>query len=128
MKVRPSSFSKDVTHNLYQSKSSSVDSTSVMSQSQTIGCTSEIISEATSGSRSLPSSPPRSHPVIIEKDEVDAITSEQPEVFNPASDQPEIFNPESVEHHFAEDSGIVENIEQAKAALDETILNESVDR
>lgn len=111
------------------------------------------------GSNSLPSSPPRHHPVILERDETDAVftaeratstgdqdvlgTGQEFSSLEPilpttehdipiteldvpttqldvsTMEQPEVHKPESVEHHFAEDSGIVENIEQARAALDD---------
>lgn len=128
--------------------SKSTVSVDMMSQSQSNFDTAMLestIVDKFGGSTSLPSSPPRYHPTIPENDELDgAPTTEQvvsdaehefhsieqdipaaeSEIFTTvqftaAEHSPEIHKPESVEQHFAEDSGIVDNIEQARAALDD---------
>lgn len=119
----------------------------LMSQSQSVIGTmfeSAIVGKI-GGSNSVPSSPPRhNHPTIYEKQVGETIISSEkimsvsdtemtntgrefPNLYEVpttegnvfTSNHPEIHQPESVEHHFAEDSGIVESIEQAKAALDD---------
>lgn len=79
-----------------------------MSQSHsTISTITEIIPEDKPDSHSLPSSPPPDYPATIEEntEEADPLTADVV----------------SVEKCFAEDSGIVDNIEQAAAALDVTV-------
>lgn len=79
-----------------------------MSLSQsTISSSSEVLPEDKSSCQSLPTSPTRAHPVILENDELDGDIVQQPE--------------ENVERHFAEDSGIVTNIEQVVVAVDANI-------
>ncbi|KAJ8968707.1 hypothetical protein NQ314_002162 [Rhamnusium bicolor] len=123
VKVKPLTLSttKDVTQSLYHPKSTILES-SVMSMSHsTISTITEIIPEDQTAPHSLPSSPTRQHPVIIEKSE----EKEQSEGF--VHENPDVFGASCYEKHFAEDSGIVDNIEQATAALDETLTAENRD-
>lgn len=83
-----------------------------MSQSHsTISTITEIIPEDKPDSQFLPSSPPPEYPATVEEkiEEADPVTADVV----------------SVEKCFAEDSGIVDSIEQAAAALDVTLTEEN---
>nr|CAH7722811.1 unnamed protein product [Callosobruchus chinensis] len=149
LKVRPvssGSWSKEaVTQSLYHPRPSMSEASRTMSQS--------TISEVTEGApQSLPASPVgRDHPAIPEKEEVDGGTrksesgsaegdtevakhmevgswgSEGIEVHKETRITPhvEVICATDAENHFAEDSGIVESVEEG-VALDETVVPEEV--
>lgn len=116
--VNNPSTSKDLPQNTYQSTKPSAPLVDVMSQSHSIIDSTMIdstIIEKFGGTNSLPSSPPKHHPVIFENDEHDVtITAE---CIPSTMEQLVTHKPTTLEQHFAEDSGIVENIESNRAAL-----------
>lgn len=143
MKVRPLSqagYSKEHPQSSEQSSKLEGPINDVMSQSQSaIGAMFEsTIQHNFGGSNSLPSSPPRdvhqkkcertlhsSEMSISESDVSNTEIScsnlyEVPTMEGNVSalNRFQIYRPESVDH-FAEDSGIVDNIEQAKAEIDD---------
>ncbi|XP_050497688.1 RB1-inducible coiled-coil protein 1 isoform X6 [Diabrotica virgifera virgifera] len=147
VKVRPSisTLSRDtsVSQSLYQPFSTGEHSRMTQSQSAVSTTVEEMILEDTS-------SPVRTHPPIPERDETDGVGPELLEavasveeteatLVEQVEQQVVVHNAGAAkwpEHHFAEDSGIVENIdnvEQAMAAIDDTLTeieneNENCDR
>ncbi|XP_018567229.1 RB1-inducible coiled-coil protein 1 isoform X2 [Anoplophora glabripennis] len=114
VKVQPlpsSAASKDITRSLYHQRSTATDISHMSQSHSTISTITEIIPEDKTDSHSLPPSPTSEYPTILENkiEEADPLTADVV----------------SVEKCFAEDSGIVDNIEQAAAALDVTLTTES---
>ncbi|CAG9827239.1 unnamed protein product [Diabrotica balteata] len=149
VKVRPSisTLSRDtsVSQSLYQPSSTGEHSRMTQSQSAVSNTLEEMMLEDKS-------SPVRTHPPIPERDETDGVGPELLEAVA-SVEETETTLVEQIEQrvivhnagaakwpeqHFAEDSGIVENIdnvEQAMAAIDDTLteienqnLNENCDR
>lgn len=108
---------RDVTQSLYQPKNSMETSRMTQSQSGISTTNKDVASEEPI---SLPPSPTKLHPVILEKNEEIGLTNKD--------DEEEEEKDTDLDKHFAEDSGIVDVAEQAIATLDDTLTTISHNR
>ncbi|KAG5869946.1 hypothetical protein JTB14_026467 [Gonioctena quinquepunctata] len=124
VKVRTSpnlTTSKDITQSLYHPKTTVVDA-SRMTQSQLVVTEiSENVLDDKPYPASPPTSPTRLPPMILEGDEPDNAVEDTTLVGNEGFGHVGDYTLQSKEKIFAEDSGIVDNIEQVTAALNETV-------
>lgn len=115
---------RDVTQSLYQPKNSMETSRMTQSQSGISTTNKDVASEEPI---SLPPSPTKLHPVILEKNEEIGLTNEEIGLTN-KDDEEEEEKDTDLDKHFAEDSGIVDVAEQAIATLDDTLTTISHNR
>lgn len=115
--TNPPLLMRDVTQSLYQPKNSMETSRMTQSQSGISTTNKDVASEEPI---SLPPSPTKLHPVILEKNEEIGLTNKD--------DEEEEEKDTDLDKHFAEDSGIVDVAEQAIATLDDTLTTISHNR